>query len=78
METKLFSWDGWDEVDCMAIMFYNCVLKVQIGNYPVGYTLPCISIDFNKGELSTWEDIEGKEIMHTFEISLTLGNEIQS
>lgn len=33
LERQLFDWDGWDgDLECMV--YYNPVLKVQIGNFP--------------------------------------------
>jgi hypothetical protein len=35
IEREFFDWDGWDgDAECM--MFYNPVLKAQVGKYPAG------------------------------------------
>lgn len=50
LETQLFSWDGWDgDQECM--MFYDPILKVQIGKHPVGTKFDCATILWTDGKL---------------------------
>jgi hypothetical protein len=42
-ERGLFSYEGWDgDAECMT--FYNPVLKVQIGKYPIGTSFDSATI----------------------------------
>ena len=36
LEQQLFSWSEWDNTDVNNFMFYDIVLKVPIGDFPVG------------------------------------------
>lgn len=61
MERQLFDWSGWDgETDCM--IFYDPVLKVQIGEHPVGTKFSSAAIvqkpEEGKGVLQLWKDDE--------------------
>jgi len=50
LETQLFSWDGWDgDHECM--IFYNPILKVQIGKHPPGTKFDHATILFDKSIL---------------------------
>lgn len=47
MERELFSWTGWDgDSECMV--FYDPVLKVQIGEYPPGTKFDSASVLVNQ------------------------------
>lgn len=44
IETQLFSWEGWDELDVGEFLFYNCVLNVDIGSHKVGEKINKIAL----------------------------------
>lgn len=60
MEKELFDWAGWDG-DAQQMMFYDTVLKVQIGEYPPGTKFDSASIGFISGELK-FCDADGTEV----------------
>lgn len=50
LESQLFAWKDWDgDHECMV--YYNPVLKVQIGKHPVGTKFDHATILFDKGIL---------------------------
>ncbi len=50
MENQLFSWNGWDgDMECM--IFYNPILKVQIGKHTAGTKFDSAVVMFDKGIL---------------------------
>lgn len=50
LETQLFSWDGWDgDHECM--IYYNPILKVQIGKHSPGTKFDNATILFDKSVL---------------------------
>lgn len=74
MERELFSWTGWDgEPECM--FFYEPILKVQIGDFPVGtkFNSACILQNDTSNILEFYN--EGKDVA-TFEIHMTVGKRI--
>lgn len=51
MFAKLFSWEDTDYTDG-HLMFFECTLKVDIGNVTAGSTIDCINVDYINGVLS--------------------------
>lgn len=50
LETQLFSWSGWDgDHECM--IYYDPILKVQIGKHPAGTKFDNAVILFDKSVL---------------------------
>ena len=50
LETQLFSWDGWDgDQECQV--FYNPILKSQIGKHLPGTKFDCATILWVEGKL---------------------------
>jgi hypothetical protein len=49
METDLFTWSSWDLVTDTCLQFYGCMLKVPIGRFNIGETVPIIIVDFEHG-----------------------------
>lgn len=65
MQEQLFSSEGWDDCDTFSFIFYNVVLKVQIGDYPVGTKFSSANIEFEMGYVSFYLDEtipEGKKV----------------
>lgn len=50
LENQLFEWEDWDG-DHEMMTYYDPVLKVQIGKWPVGTKFSHATILFNKGVL---------------------------
>lgn len=69
MEDQLFSWERWDSVDTMAFHFYDCVLKVVIGDYSAGTKVSGIFMDYENGVMEFYNDA-GDAVLATFKMSL--------
>ncbi len=56
IEQELFDWNGWDgDEECM--IFYDAVLKVQIGKFPIGTKFACAVINHaESGSVLQFED----------------------
>lgn len=85
LESQLFSWGGWDgDHECMV--FYNPILKVQIGKFPAGTKFDNATILFDRGVLQLQrmgpEKTDGHhkycEIEYTaeYKLNLSVGNTI--
>ncbi len=70
METDLFSWEHYDDMDDMAYMYYGCVLKVRIGDFEPGHKMPSIYVVF--GKKSLWLYDENNKEIGPFELELTI------
>lgn len=73
LEDALFSWDGWDDGGIMSPIFYKVVLKVPVGEFPVGHQFPCASINGDKSSISFMDDAD---VEHHFELSLSVGQRL--
>lgn len=51
VENDLFEWSGWDLISDTILQFYGCKLKVSIGRFTVGETVPIIVVNFETGVL---------------------------
>ena len=49
LEYQLFSHDGYDENGCASMIFYDCVLKVDIGDMTIGSKFYSIMLDYSRG-----------------------------
>lgn len=52
MEKELFDWKDWDEMDTLAVYFYECVFKKPIGKFKEGDLVDGIFMEFNKGYMT--------------------------
>ena len=68
MEKTLFDWRGCDALDMTALIFYECVLKVPIGSFPIG-------IDYEQGILAIFDN-EDKE--YKFSLNLQVGEPLSA
>jgi len=46
METQLFSWESYQEITKNITQYNNCILKMAIGEHPVGTKFACIIMDW--------------------------------
>jgi len=76
LENQLFSWKEWDEMNVMGLVFYDCTLKVPIGDIPVGTTFSSISIDFGHSLMQLYLDYSGENYLE-FKLNLSVGEEIK-
>lgn len=56
LDSKLFDWKGWDQLDTMSFIFYNCVLIEDIGSFKKGEKFSSISIDYEKSLIAVSKD----------------------
>jgi hypothetical protein len=74
IETKLFSWTGgWDNADTAAFQFYDCTLKVQVGDYLPGTFVPTILLDYEKSKLVLYFSEDNEE---GYALSLQVGERL--
>jgi hypothetical protein len=73
VETELFDWESWDELDYAAIQCYNTTLKCDIGPYKVGDKFDAISVDFSRGFLEFYRN---NKSLGAYRISLQVGDKI--
>lgn len=73
LEQQLFSWEGWDDNGIMCPQFYNVVLKVPIGSFPVGHKFP---VAFFNGDTSVISFMDENDKEHAFELLLSVGNPV--
>lgn len=70
MENELFSWEGFDVVDTMSLYFYDCVLKVAIGDYAEGTVISGIAISYEEGVMEFYNNNDGDTVIAKFKLSL--------
>lgn len=75
MEKTLFDWRGYDALDMTVLIFYECVLKVPIGSFPIGYCANSIFIDYEQGILAIFDN-EDKE--YKFSLNLQVGEPLSA
>lgn len=56
MEQQLFTWENWDDIDTLAVMYYNVMLKVAIGPFKPGAQLESVYLDYDKSIIQVWKD----------------------
>lgn len=61
MESNIFSWKNWDQVDPGQLSFIDCILKIDVGRYKAGTEIHKITIYFDAGRMSFY-DKYGAEI----------------
>lgn len=66
---KFFSYTKYDYCDYLVIQFYTCVLKEPIGPFLENQKIDCITIDFERLEITMWENVGNTKVFEgTFEI----------
>jgi len=55
MIEKIFTWDRCDQGDTMAFIHYDVVLKVPIGDYPVGSKFSDADVNYETGEITFYQ-----------------------
>lgn len=48
---KPFKWEGWDEIDVLTFVFYDCEMKDDFGKAVKGEKYTSISVSYDKGEM---------------------------
>ena len=74
IEQTLFSWHGWEDEGPFNLGFSDVVLKVQIGQFPVGAKFPFAWV---MGEQSTLILIDEQDQQHGFSLTLTVGDPVE-
>lgn len=55
IENQLFAWDGWDQLDTMQFVFYNCILLVSVLGFPAGAEFSSITIDYSNSQIEFYK-----------------------
>jgi hypothetical protein len=74
LECQLSDWDGWDDNGIMCPQFYKVVLRVPVGDFPVGHKFP---VAFFNGDDSTITFCDEKDNHYTYGMLLTLGQKVE-
>jgi hypothetical protein len=78
IEEDWFTWESWDQIETMALAFYGCVLKKDIGQYKSGTKVTLIELLFDNSLLNIWaEDPNAATPSACFRIGLTIVEEIR-
>ncbi len=73
MLENLFSFEGCDYQDDLAISYYDCVLRKDIGEFVAGTLISTIFINYDACSMEFFVDKgESYELVATFNISMTL------
>lgn len=56
IESQLFSWEGWDELDVFDLQFYNVIFKVKVGPYNPGDTAPHVIMMMSESKIIVYGD----------------------
>ena len=56
METQLFNWIKWDQLDLMIFMFYDCTFNTNVGKYKKGDTASSILMDYSQGIIQIFDE----------------------
>ena len=84
LENQIFTWGGWDEVECGVFSFTDCALIVPVGSYgpmselsdfPMGHKFPLIVFDTQKSEMRFYVDDSCEECL-TYQLHLTVGRRL--
>jgi len=70
LEQQLFDWDGWDQADTAAFMFYNVKLKVDIGDFQSGTKFEWVLFDIENSELTLGDVVNGKSVEYKFDLEV--------
>ena len=76
IEQKIFTWTGWDEVGDFTLYFYNAVLLVPIGDFPVGRKFDGCMIDATGSRIVFQEYINDNIVEYAFELSYSVGKRL--
>lgn len=75
IESELFTWKGWDEMDTSCQYFYDCELIKNIADIPAGTKIKGIHCDHQRSFMQLDFDEEGEDY-RVFKISYCIGEEI--
>lgn len=56
MESRYFSWGGWDQIDTMEISYYKCVVHTPFGPYKRGDKIRYLSLSYEKAKWVEYDD----------------------
>lgn len=60
---RMFSCEGWDQLDTFDFVFYDCTLNRDIGNFKEGDKIDSISVLFSVSTIEFATFIENKDGM---------------
>lgn len=77
MEKEFFEYEDWDPLDTLVLCFYNCILLKQIGIFPPGTYVASITMDYEKGYISIYKNIEDSDTEYKYKLKLSIGDELE-
>lgn len=48
LDSILFDWEGWDKLSEMSTVFYDCTLKIKLGEFKPGESFYSIILDLER------------------------------
>lgn len=60
---RMFSCEGWDQLDTFDFVFYDCTLNMDIGDFKKGEKIDSISVLFSVSKIEFATFIENKDGM---------------
>lgn len=76
MEKELFDWENWDELSTCTLQFYNCSLRVPVGQFSVGTKFETICLSFEEGVMTLYPDGNKPDETFQFKLKLSVGEQI--
>lgn len=60
---RMFSCEGWDQLDTFDFVFYDCTLNMDIGDFKKGDKIDAITVLFSVSKIEFATFIENKDGM---------------
>lgn len=57
---RIFSCEGWDQLDTFDFVFYDCILNMDVGNFKKGDKIDAISVLFSVSKIEFEAFIENE------------------
>lgn len=71
---QLFSFDSWEDICDDVYQYYDCTLKVPMGNHAVGEFINVIVIDLNNSTIELFP--QNDESSEKYSLIMSVGNRI--
>lgn len=59
IESKIFSWKGWDQSDATSFLYYDVEFKRDFGSFKKGDKVKCLSLDLEESLLTEFDEDGG-------------------
>lgn len=74
LESRIFEWTDWDDVGPTCQQFYNVILKIPVGPFPIGHKFDC-AILFEEDSILCFTNNDGTE--YKFSLILSVAEQLQ-